>query len=119
MLSMPTVLSYFVALYLPSAVPYHPPLRSVISSYETGVKAVESGNWDQAIVSLSKAAGSDPTSRQYIEGVFRDNYFPQFYLSVAYANRGELDKAKLYYDVRGSVPEKVSKKFTPAVSQIK
>ena len=43
MLSMPTVLSYFVALYLPTAVPYHPPLRSVISSYETGVKAVESG----------------------------------------------------------------------------
>jgi len=119
MLSMPTVLSYFVALYLPTAVPYHPPLRSVISSYETGVKAVESGNWDTAIQSLSRAAGSDPTSRQYIEGVFRDNYFPQFYLSVAYANKGELDKAKLYYDVRGAVPERVSKKFSPSVSQIK
>jgi len=119
MLSMPTVLSYFVALYLPTAVPYHPPLRSVISSYETGVKAVESGNWDRAIQSLSRAAGSDPTSRQYIEGVFRDNYFPQFYLSVAYANKGELDKAKLYYNVRGAVPQNVSKKFTPAVSQIK
>ena len=118
MLSMPTVLSYFVALYLPSAVPYHAPLRSVISSYEMGVKAVESGNWDKAIETLSKAAGSDPTSRQYIEGVFRDNYFPQFYLSVAYAKKGELDKAKLFYGVRGAVPERVSKKFTPAVSQI-
>jgi len=118
MLSMPTVLSYFVALYLPTAAPYHPPLRSVISSYETGVKAVESGKWDQAIVSLSKAAGTDPTSRQYIEGVFRDNYFPQFYLSVAYANTGELDKAKLFYGVRGAVPERVSRKFAPSVSQI-
>jgi hypothetical protein len=119
MLSMPTVLSYFVAMYLPTAVPYHPPLRSVISSYETGVKAIEDGNWDKAIVSLSKAAGNDPTARQYIEGVFRDNYFPQFYLSVAYANKGELDKAKLFYGVRGSVPQRVTKKFTPAVSQIK
>ena len=118
MLSMPTVLSYFVALYLPTAVPYHPPLRSVISSYETGVKAVEAGEWDRAIVSLSKAAGTDPTSRQYIEGVFRDNYFPQFYLSVAYANRGELDKAKLFYGVRGPVPDRVSRKFTPSVSRI-
>jgi len=119
MLSMPTVLSYFVALYLPTAVPYHPPLRSVISSYESGVKAVESGNWDQAIASLSRAAGSDPTSRQYIEGVFRDNYFPQFYLSVAYANKGELDKAKLFYGVRGAVPERVTRKFTPAVSNLR
>ena len=119
MLSMPTVLSYFVALYLPTAVPYHPPLRSVIASYETGVKAVETGHWDQAITLLSRAAGTDPTSRQYIEGVFRDNYFPQFYLSVAYANRGELAKAKLFFDVRGAVPERVSKKFTPVVSQIK
>ena len=119
MLSMPTVLSYFVALYLPTAVPYHPPLRSVISSYETGVKAVEAGQWDNAIVSLSRAAGSDPTSRQYIEGVFRDNYFPQFYLSVAYANKGQLDKAKLFYDVRGAVPERVSRHFTPSVQQIK
>jgi len=118
MISMPTVLSYFVALYLPTVVPYHPPLRSVIASYETGVKAVESGKWDQAIVSLSKAAGSDPTSRQYIEGVFRDNYFPQFYLSMAYANKGELDKAKLFYGVRGVVPDRVSKKFTHSVSQI-
>jgi len=119
MLSMPTVLSYFVALYLPTAVPYHPPLRSVISSYETGVKAVEAGQWDNAIVSLSRAAGSDPTSRQYIEGVFRDNYFPQFYLSVAYANKGQLDKAKLFYDVRGAVPERVSRHFTHSVQQIK
>jgi hypothetical protein len=119
MLSMPTVLSYFVALYLPTAVPYHPPLRSVISSYEIGVKAVESGNWDQAIVSLSRAAGTDPTSRQYIDGVFRDNYFPQFYLSVAYANKGETDKAKLFYGVRGSVPERVTKHFAPSLQQIK
>ncbi|HEY6212965.1 MAG TPA: hypothetical protein VIW45_11805 [Vicinamibacterales bacterium] len=118
MFAMPTVLSYFVALYLPAAVPYHPPLRSVISTYETGVKAVESGQWDQAIASLSRAAGNDPTSRQYIEGVFRDNYFPQFYLSVAYANKGELDKAKLFYDVRGNVPERVTKQFTPSVKQI-
>ena len=118
MLSMPTVLSYFVALYLPTAVLYHAPMRSVIASYETGVKAVEAGKWDQAIVSLSKAAGTDPTSRQYIEGVFRDNYFPQFYLSLAYANKGELDKAKLFFGVRGSVPERMTKKFTPQLSQI-
>ena len=69
--------------------------------------------------SLSKAAGNDPTSRQYIEGVFRDNYFPQFYLSVAYANKGELDKAKLFYGVRGSVPGSVSKHFTPTVQEIR
>jgi hypothetical protein len=119
MLSMPTVLSYFMAIYLPTAaVPYRAPLRSVISSYESGVKAVESGDWDRAITSLSRAAGSDPMSRQYIEGVFRDNYFPQFYLSVAYANKGEMEKAKLFYVVRGAVPERVSRKFTPAVSQI-
>ena len=119
MLSMPTVLSYFVALYLPTAVPYHPPLRSVIASYETGVRAVEAGQWDEAIASLSRAAGNDPTSRQYIEGVFRDNYFPQYYLSVAYANKGELDKAKLFFDVRGPVPERVTKKYSPATSHIK
>ena len=119
MLSMPTVLSYFMAMYLPTAaVPYRAPLRSVISSYESGVKAVESGDWDKAISSLSRAAGSDPMSRQYIDGVFPDNYFPQFYLSVAYANKGEMEKAKLFYVVRGAVPERMSRKFTPAVSQI-
>ena len=51
--------------------------------------------------------------------MFRDNYFPQFYLSVAYANKGELDKAKLFYGVRGSVPGSVSKHFTPTVQEIR
>jgi len=63
--------------------------------YVKGVKAVESARYAEAVTLLERAVAADPRAarNKYIEGVFRTDYVPYFYLAVAYTRLGNLDKA--------------------------
>src|SRR5207244_573411 len=64
--------------------------------YQAGVKAFESRKYAEAIPLLERAAAADPKSQQQklIEGVFRIDYFPYYYLALAYAETKDWAKAK-------------------------
>src|SRR5438477_1124860 len=64
--------------------------------YRNGVKAFESGKYAEAIPLLERAVAVDPKSQQQklIEGVFRIDYFPYYYLALAYAETKDWAKAK-------------------------
>ncbi|MBI4545585.1 MAG: caspase family protein [Gemmatimonadetes bacterium] len=63
--------------------------------YDRGLRAIERSDWDGAIAALDQALKKNKSSslkaRTY--GMRFIRYFPQFYLGVAYYNRGETDKA--------------------------
>jgi uncharacterized protein YggE len=63
--------------------------------YVKGVKAVESARYAEAVTLLERAVAEDPRAarNKYIEGVFRTDYVPYFYLALAYTKLGNLDKA--------------------------
>src|SRR5215813_11821458 len=64
--------------------------------YRSGVKAFESGKYAEAIPLLERAVAADPKSQpqKLIEGVFRIDYFPYYYLALAYAETKDWAKAK-------------------------
>jgi hypothetical protein len=64
--------------------------------YRAGVKAFESGKYAEAIPLLERAAAVDSKSQaqKYVEGVFRVDYFPYYYLALAYAETKDWAKAK-------------------------
>src|SRR5207247_2035041 len=84
------------------------PMRSVIDSYDRGVAAIKAARWDAAIADLSEALKGDPLPRTYREGVLLGEYFPQYYLFVAYLKTGDLVKARQFYEARGSLPSKMA-----------
>src|SRR5438093_784919 len=63
--------------------------------YVKGVRAVESARYAEAVTLLERAVAEDPRAarNKYIEGVFRTDYVPYFYLALAYTKLGNLDKA--------------------------
>src|SRR5919204_490337 len=63
--------------------------------YVKGVKAVENARYAEAVALLERAVAADPRAarNKYIEGVFRTDYIPYFYLAIAYSKLGRLDKA--------------------------
>src|SRR5262249_46037361 len=63
--------------------------------YIRGVKAVESARYAEAVALLERAVAEDPRAarNKYIEGVFRTDYVPYFYLALAYTRLGNVDKA--------------------------
>src|SRR5438477_8453585 len=63
--------------------------------YVNGVRAVESARYAEAVRLLERAVAEDPRAARskYIEGVFRTDYVPYFYLALAYSKLGNLDKA--------------------------
>src|SRR5438128_28239 len=63
--------------------------------YVKGVKAVESARYAEAVTLLERAVAEDPRAARskYIEGVFRTDYVPYFYLALAYTKLGDFDKA--------------------------
>lgn len=64
--------------------------------YDRGVKSVQAGRYSEAVRELERAIAADPRSgaNRYVEGVFSVDYFPYFYLGLAYLNLGELEKAR-------------------------
>jgi uncharacterized protein len=63
--------------------------------YVKGVKAVESARYAEAVTLLERAVAEDPRAARskYIEGVFRTDYVPYFYLALAYTKLGDFDQA--------------------------
>src|SRR5690606_33159103 len=66
------------------------------SPYQAGVKAYEAGEFQKAVAELEEAIAADPraAANKYVEGVFRTDYFPYFYLGASYLKLGRLDLAQ-------------------------
>jgi hypothetical protein len=64
--------------------------------YRNGVKAFDSGKYAEAIPLFERAVAADPKAgpQKYVEGVFRIDYFPYYYLALAYAETKDWAKAK-------------------------
>jgi len=91
-----------------------PPVKSAQDSYKAGVTAVKSQNWDAAITALKAAIQVDSASRSYRDGTIGDEYWPQFYLFVAYAGKKDFVNASSYNAQKGSPPANVLKDGTIA-----
>src|SRR5579872_2784794 len=92
------------------------PVKSVLDGYTAGVKAVQAGKFAEAITALNAAVAADPLARSYKEGVFSGDYYPQFYLFVAYAGQKDMVNASRFYSQRGNVPPAVAKDGATAVA---
>ena len=68
--------------------------------YERGVRAVDRGQWADAIRYLEQAVAIDarPGRNKYVEGVFRADYFPFVYLAIACQRAGQTEKAQAYLE---------------------
>src|SRR5258706_6109551 len=96
-----------------AAQPVPPPSRAAVSAYESGLKAIKNQQWNEAIAQLTRAVAADPTPRSYVQGAFRDNYFPQFFLFVAFAKSNAMAKAQQNYNLRGPVPHDRLRPYQP------
>jgi peptidoglycan-associated lipoprotein len=64
--------------------------------YQKGLKAFEASNWAQAAAFLEQAAAAAPqaAAHKYLEGVFRVDYFPYYFLGAAYLELHQYEKAQ-------------------------
>jgi tetratricopeptide (TPR) repeat protein len=64
--------------------------------YRQGVRAFEQQQWEEAVRLLERAAAVDgrQAANKYVEGTFRTNYFPHYYLGVAYLRLGRFEQAQ-------------------------
>jgi tetratricopeptide (TPR) repeat protein len=70
--------------------------RRWFDPYQRGVAAVEARKFDAAVKLLEQAVAveSRQGASKYVEGVFRTDYFPYYYLGVAYLELKQYDKAR-------------------------
>ena len=94
-----------------------PPVKSAQDSYKAGVKAVQSQNWDAAITALRAAIQVDAASRSYRDGTIGDEYWPQFYLFVAYVGKKDFANASSVNAQRGNPPAGVQRDGASAVAE--
>jgi len=90
--------------------------------YDKGVKAFEAGKYADAVQFLERAVAADPKAapNKIIEGVFRTDYFPYYYLALAYAELGQWDKAAQNLDkARPTLTRQQTAKFNETESKIK
>jgi len=90
--------------------------------YQKGVRAFESGKYAEAVAQLERAVAADPKAgpNKIIEGVFRTDYFPYYYLALAYVELQQFDKAQQNLDkARSTLSRQQQAKFTDAESKIK
>src|SRR5436190_11215390 len=86
-----------------------PPVKSAQDSYKAGVQAVKSQNWDLAITNLKAAIQVDAASRSYRDGTIGDEYWPQFYLFVAFVGKKDFVTAGSLNAQKGNPPASVVK----------
>src|ERR1700730_3194567 len=67
--------------------------------YQKGLKALDAKNYESAVMLLQQAVTADPKAgaSKYVEGVFRADYFPYYYLGIAYLELRQYDKAQEYF----------------------
>ncbi len=75
-------------------------------NYSNGVRAMGAEKWQEAIGAFTEAIRIGPVSRTFREGVLVMDYYPQYYLFVAYLKAGDFAKARQYYESRGNLPSK-------------
>jgi len=87
------VLALALAVTLNAQGRWYPP-------YERGVKAVNAGRWEEGIGLLEQAVAIDSRTgpNKYVEGVFRADYFPFAFLTIACFRAGQFDKARAYLE---------------------
>jgi len=63
--------------------------------YEKALTAIKGKKWQEAVDNLNKAIAADPKAQadKYVEGTFSEDYFPYYYLGLAYENLGQPQKA--------------------------
>jgi tetratricopeptide (TPR) repeat protein len=75
--------------------------------YRAGIKLFDAGKYAEAAAQLERAVAADPrdASQKLDEGVYRVEYFPHYYLALAYAELKQWQKAKENLEkARGTVP---------------
>src|SRR5579862_3910069 len=68
--------------------------------YHTAIEAILAGNYQLAIAFLEQAVAADPQAqtRKLIQGVYRIDYNPYYYLGVAHLELGRYDKARTFFN---------------------
>src|SRR5262249_53760722 len=90
--------------------------------YDRGRKAFEAGKYADAVPLLERAVAAEPkaAANKIIEGVFRTDYFPYYYLALAYVELQQWDKASQNLDkARPTLTRQQTPKFNEAESKIK
>jgi len=90
--------------------------------YESALKAFEGGRCAEAIPLLERAVAIDPKAEanKRIEGVFRKDYFPYYYLALCYAAQSQWDKAAQNLDkARSTLTRQQRAKFEETETKIK
>jgi hypothetical protein len=78
--------------------------------YDKAMDMIKKQQWQQAIPLLEQAIAADPTpqANKRVEGTFSEDYFPQYYLFVAYLKLNQPDKARTYFAQKGALPAKLN-----------
>ncbi|HKB14084.1 MAG TPA: hypothetical protein VKD69_25640, partial [Vicinamibacterales bacterium] len=90
--------------------------------YDRGRKAFDAGKYAEAVPLLERAVAADPKAapNKIIEGVFRTDYFPYYYLALAYVELQQWDKAAQNLDkARPTLTRQQTATFNEAESKIK
>src|SRR5262249_8291169 len=90
--------------------------------YDRGRKAFEAGKYADAVPLLERAVAAEPkaAANKIIEGVFRTDYFPYYYLALAYVELQQWDKASQNLDkARPTLTRQQTPKFNDAESKIR
>src|SRR5262245_23892753 len=90
--------------------------------YDQGRKAFEAGKYAEAVPLLERAVAAEPKAapNKIIEGVFRTDYFPYYYLALAYAELRQWNKASENLDkARPTLTRQQTAAFNDAESKIK
>ena len=83
--------------------------ESWVARYNKALDEIRRERYDEAIALLRTAIAIDPEAqpnRIVAKGVY-ENYFPHYYLSIAYLKSGQVAKAREYYNLRGPLTQKL------------
>lgn len=111
-----------VACTLAVAAPGYGQNRKWSDPYQKGVKAFEAGKFGEAIDQLEKAVAAEPKAEanKLEEGVHRIDYFPYYYLGLAYSELEQFDKAQLNLNkARATLNRRQQARFDVADARIK
>jgi hypothetical protein len=88
--------------------------------YDSAMDAIKKGQYREAIPFLEQAIAADPTpqANKRVEGTFSEDYFPQYYLFVAYLKTNQTDKARTYFNQRGPLPQKLNAEATTLMAEL-
>jgi tetratricopeptide (TPR) repeat protein len=84
--------------------------------YDAGRRAIEAKRFEEAVKQLERAIAIDPRqeANKQVEGVFRADYFPYYYLGIAYFEMGQYAKAQENFNKAG---ERLSRNLTASLMQ--